>query len=107
MRRTSPWKYPLTLKTIAEERKDVPESNLFHNTNRKSKKVMVSACLTSLFMRKMVVVSSYSTAKILFVNITILLSYHDVSYLTIGICISILKEQQFPSHSLNNKKNVF
>ena len=28
------------------EKKDVPESNLYHNTNRQSKKVMVSACLT-------------------------------------------------------------
>ena len=28
------------------EKKDVPESNLYHNTNRQSKKVMVSSCLT-------------------------------------------------------------
>jgi len=28
------------------EKKDVPEANLFHHSNRQSKKVMVSACLS-------------------------------------------------------------
>jgi len=28
------------------EKKDVPEANIFHHSNRRSKKVMVSACLT-------------------------------------------------------------